>query len=203
MRCALDEELLKLVVEFHGHDCPGLWIGIRAAELCLQRLGRHDDNDPLLAITETDMCAVDAIQALLGCTFGKGNLIHRDYGKVAFSFYRRNNGRAFRAVRRAESGGGSDEMRELMRLVFSGKATDEQKQRYMELRDRSRAAIIEADLEDLFDVLELHDTPPRPARILDSLRCESCGEMTMESRTRRFGGKTLCIPCFGAVEQKM
>jgi formylmethanofuran dehydrogenase subunit E len=43
---------------------------------------------------------------------------------------------------------------------------------------------------------------PKPARILASLKCEACGEMAMESRTRRFDGKTLCLPCFEKVEQK-
>ena len=46
-----------------------------------------------VAVTETDMCAVDAIQALVGCTFGKGNLIFRDRGKVAFTFFRRSDGK--------------------------------------------------------------------------------------------------------------
>jgi formylmethanofuran dehydrogenase subunit E len=44
---------------------------------------------------------------------------------------------------------------------------------------------------------------PRPARILTSHACEQCGEMTMESRTRRLGGQTLCIPCFADQEQKI
>ncbi len=49
-----------------------------------------------MAVVETDMCGVDAIQFLTGCTFGKGNLIHRDWGKNAFSFFRRSDGRAVR-----------------------------------------------------------------------------------------------------------
>ena len=32
------------------------------------------------------MLAVDAVQVLTGCTFGKGNLIYRPTGKMAFSF---------------------------------------------------------------------------------------------------------------------
>ncbi|MDQ3401020.1 MAG: TraR/DksA C4-type zinc finger protein, partial [Chloroflexota bacterium] len=33
-----------------------------------------------------------------------------------------------------------------------------------------------------------------------SLTCEDCDESTMETRTRRFGGRTLCIPCFERAE---
>ncbi len=58
-------------------------------------------------------------------------------------------------------------------------------------------------LQDLFTLEELKSEPPRGARVLQSLDCESCGEQTMESRTRRFGGKTLCIPCYEKVEQKI
>jgi len=79
-------------VAFHGHWCPGLAVGIRAAEWALREMGRAADEE-IVAVVETDMCGVDAIQFLTGCTFGKGNLIHRDWGKNAFSFYRRRDGK--------------------------------------------------------------------------------------------------------------
>lgn len=47
-----------------------------------------------------DACGVDAIQALLSCTVGKGNLIFNLQGKNAFSFYRRSDGKSFRLVLR-------------------------------------------------------------------------------------------------------
>src|SRR4030066_311273 len=89
MSCSISKELIEKTITFHGHSCPGLAIGIRAAELALQKLG-HPEQSDLVAVVETDMCGVDAIQFLTGCTFGKGNLIHKDYGKMAFNFYDRN-----------------------------------------------------------------------------------------------------------------
>jgi formylmethanofuran dehydrogenase subunit E len=47
-------------------------------------------------------------------------------------------------------------------------------------------------------VREVEPRIPARARILTSLVCDACGEMTMETRTRRFQGRTLCIPCFEA-----
>ena len=88
----IDPVLVKQATDFHGHWCPGLAIGIRAAEWALKKLGKTPDEE-IVAVVETDMCAVDAIQSLTGCTFGKGNLIHRDYGKSAFTFYPRQDGR--------------------------------------------------------------------------------------------------------------
>lgn len=202
MGCALSKEQLDAAVAFHGHECPGLTIGLRAAELCLREFG-HNDQTPILAVVETDMCGVDAIQVLTGCTYGKGNLIHRDLGKMAFSFYRKTDGGNFRAVLRPESHGEAGNLaRSLMKTVFSGQATEEQKRLSAEMREKYRRHLLSLDLAEVFTIGE---APPMPrgASILDSLVCEHCGESTMESRTRRFGGKTLCIPCFTAVEQKI
>ena len=82
----IDPELIKKTIDFHGHWCPGLAIGIRAAEWALKEMGKAPDEE-IVAVVETDMCGVDAIQSLTGCTFGKGNLIHKDYGKSAFTFF--------------------------------------------------------------------------------------------------------------------
>jgi formylmethanofuran dehydrogenase subunit E len=60
--------------------------GIRAAEWALTELCARSHDEELVAVVETDMCGVDAIQYLTGCTFGKGNLIHKDYGKNAFTY---------------------------------------------------------------------------------------------------------------------
>lgn len=56
-----------------------------------------------MAIVETDMCGVDTIQFMTGCTFGKGNLVHRDHGKNAYTFVRRSDGRAVRVSIRADA----------------------------------------------------------------------------------------------------
>ncbi len=203
MPCNLSEDTLKQVVAFHGHTCPGLYIGIRASELALQELGHNDEAD-LVAVVETDMCGVDAIQFLTGCTYGKGNLIHRDYGKMAFSFFSRKNNTGFRALLNQEVRGGlDDEIGRIMGRTLAGTATEEDKKRNQELRTLLQQRIMDADLNDMFHVDRQPGLAPSRARILESLVCEACGETTMESRTRRMGGKTLCIPCFNKVEQKI
>lgn len=182
---------------------PRAGIGMRAAELALPELGGQEEPE-LVAVVETDMCGVDAIQFLTGCTYGKGNLIHRDYGKMAFTFYDRKSGRGFRAILRPEADGGiGSELRPLMKKVAEGSATEEEKSRAGNLRQQLEKRYMSASLEELFARSEPANLAPRPARILESLRCETCGEMTMESRTRRFNGKTLCIPCFEKVGQKV
>lgn len=202
MGCSVNKELIEKTIAFHGHSCPGLVIGIRVAELALKKLGDAEKKD-LVAVVETDMCGVDAIQFLTGCTFGKGNLIHRDYGKIAFSFYDRSKNVGFRAVLRQDiSGDVGSELRRLMEKVENGTANEEQQNRLGQLRSELQERYMKADLEEMFIVEEPRLPVPKAPRILSSLQCEACGEMTMESRTRRFGGKTLCQPCFEKVEQK-
>jgi formylmethanofuran dehydrogenase subunit E len=202
MSCSLSNDLIERTISFHGHSCPGLMIGIRASELALREFDGAEAG--LVAVVETDMCGVDAIQFLTGCTYGKGNLIHKDYGKMAFSFYDRKSGKGFRALLRSEADGGiSAELRPLMKKIAEGRATDAERSKAGKLREQIQKRYMSADLHELFMKSALGHPAPRPARILESLRCEACKEMTMESRTRRFGGKTLCIPCFEKVEQKV
>ncbi len=40
---------------FHGHMCPGLAIGVRAAELALGEIGPHSSDEEVVAVVETDM----------------------------------------------------------------------------------------------------------------------------------------------------
>ena len=203
MSSQLSQETIDRVIDFHGHSCPGLSIGIRASEVARRELGDLPDAR-MVCVTETDMCGVDAIQYLTGCTFGKGNLIHRDHGKMAFTFYDRESGQGVRCLLKpAARGDASEELSELSRKIADGTAGQEEEQRVEALRQKMLARIMAADLDALFEIMAPLEKMPRKARVLESLTCEECGEATMESRTRRFSGKTLCQPCFDKVEQKV
>lgn len=203
MSCSIPKETLDKVIEFHGHKCPGLAIGIRASELCLRELG-HNNQSPLVAICETDMCGVDAISFLTGCTVGKGNLIFKDYGKMAFTFFRKKDGKGMRIKLKPEAfGKEGKKMIPLMKKVLEGQADEKEKELSSRLRSAVENNIYTQSLEELFETQKPQIRMPREAKVLQSLCCDECGEKTMESRTRRFDGKTLCIPCFNKVEQKI
>jgi len=203
MSCQFEQHLIDETIRFHGHSCPGLAIGIRAAEAALNEMAGIEQAD-LVCVTETDMCGVDAIQFLTGCTYGKGNFLHRDYGKMAFSFYNRKSGKGIRLAFRPEARGELDgEMPALMAKSAEKTITGEEQERLQQLRQELQERLMTLPLEELFTVQQLHDRAPRPAKILESLVCQECGENTMESRTRLFSGRTLCIPCFAKVEQKV
>ena len=193
--------LTARAVDYHGHMCPGLAIGIQAARLGQAVCGRDGDED-IVAVVETDMCAVDAIQALLGCTFGKGNLVHRDYGKTAFTFHRRADEAGLRLVLRPEALTAVDpEFAAVRQAANNGDAAA--REQLPALARQCAQRILAGDPESLFIRTAPQTPPPRRAAILSSLVCQACGESVMESRTRRFAGQTLCIPCFGKVEQKI
>ena len=89
----MNKELWEKAVAFHGHACPGLALGVRLCEFVQQELGvGASPDEELVCIAETDSCPVDAVQAILGCTMGKGNLLCSRAGKTAYNFYDRGTG---------------------------------------------------------------------------------------------------------------
>ncbi|RJP70889.1 MAG: formylmethanofuran dehydrogenase [Candidatus Abyssobacteria bacterium SURF_17] len=185
---------------FHGHICPGLAIGYRVATTAMHLLGvarPHDEE--LVAVVENDTCAVDAIQVVTGCTFGKGNLVFKDYGKGGFSFFSRDRGKAIR-VRYREfpflPDAEGERMEQLKRKVhFENSATEAERQEYGKLREKLIQHILSGSAEDFLAWRPVSEEPPSPARIRPSITCENCGEQVMQTRIRKVGGQNLCIPC--------
>lgn len=158
-------------VEFHGHRCPGLAIGVRAAAEAGKILGiMHSQDEELVCVTENDACGVDGIQVILGCSPGKGNLIFRVRGKQAFSFFNRKTGEKIRLV-----------LKQLPQLE-----TREEKQTY----------ILTAPFDDVFEIKEPHYPMPEEARLFPSISCERCGEKTAEPFIRLEEGEKVCLDCF-------
>ncbi len=193
----IDRAELERVVAFHGHMCPGLAMGVRASEVALERVGRHAADEEVVAIVETDMCGVDAVQFMTGCTFGKGNLVHRDHGKNAYTFVRRSDGRGVRVSTRPKGWGPADpDAVALFAKVRTGTASPEERTRFRASHREKSERILAAPLEELYDVRDVDVEVPPPARIFASVNCAVCEEPTMETRVRRLDGRELCNPCF-------
>jgi formylmethanofuran dehydrogenase subunit E len=188
-------KLTQRAVGFHGHLCPGLAIGIKAAQIGLAEFGRDGDED-IVALVETDMCGVDAIQALMSCTFGKGNLVFRDHGKMAFTFYRRRDGASLRLATRPESErpgyGAFTAFREAM---AKKERTPEEAAKLEALKGACVESLLAMDPEDLFVRMPAQEPEPPRARIMRSVTCSRCGEPVMESRIRLSDGQPVCLSC--------
>lgn len=183
--------------QFHGHMCPGLAIGIRVAEQALLEMGERPGDEEVVAVVETNNCAVDAIQFITGCTFGKGNLIHLDYGKNAFRFIRRSDGKAVRIVIKADALKPANTQEGLiMQKLRTGVASEADKKTLAQSRQQRIDMILSIPLADLVEVQAIEPEIPPRARIFNSVACERCGEKTMETRLHLLEGKAYCPECF-------
>jgi formylmethanofuran dehydrogenase subunit E len=171
---------LREAAEFHGHLCPGLAIGYRASRGAMERMGiARAYDEEMVCVVENDSCSVDAVQFLTGCTFGKGNLYFRDYGKQVFTFASRQ--RPGRAVRVSLKAG-----------AISPPAEGEDPAKR---REEALQRLVSAPLEELFYIDDIEFALPQEARIHASSPCDNCGEPTMETRIVDKDGRRLCIPC--------
>ena len=190
----VEQELVDKASAFHGELCPGLATGIQAARLALREFGEPVGRGTLVAVVETDMCGVDAVQVLTGCTVGNRNLILLDYGKIGYQFFKDG-----RAVRIAGRHPWSLEFQATRRRMLAGTATDEEKAFYPRLRAAEVDRILALPPEELFTVDEFNAERPLTSSVDPWLVCDECGEEVMESRIRHFQGRELCIPDYHKV----
>jgi len=196
----IESEDFKRCAAFHGHVCPGLAIGYRAAKAGLEWLREHRAMDEeLVAIVETDACGVDAVQVLTGCTFGKGNLIHRDFGKQVFTFMGRGSGKGVRLALKAGAIDLGDEHRALTQKIREETATPEEREAFWALHRERCSDTLEAPADALFSVRTVDTDLPAKAKIESSIPCDACGEPTMASKMVESTGRRLCRGCAGAV----
>lgn len=189
----MDEEFRR-AAEFHGHYCPGLAMGYRVARYVKDYYDKAEDEE-LVAIVENDSCSVDAIQYVLSCTFGKGNLIFKDHGKHVYTFYSRDHKKALRIYFKGRSISQSEI--EAMRRYFAGRLTEEEQKEVEKMREDYMEYILGAGDDELFEVREVDLPAPEKARIYPSMRCEECGEDFMEIKGRTAEGKVVCKDCYG------
>ncbi len=167
----------KETIKFHGHSCPGLAMGWRMTKAALDHFSaERAEDEEMVAIVENDACGIDAVQFLSGCTFGKGNLIFKDFGKMVYTFYHRTSGKAIRISRRSS---------------FRAKILE------MQISREERINLILTSPEkDIVQIEGINIPEPKYSRIFETVLCEICEESVVESKTRMLDGKIVCIPCY-------
>ena len=152
----MSKELWGKCVEFHGHECPGLAIGFKATLGAIEELNLNfSEDEELVCITE--------------CTMGKGNLIYKGTGKMAFTFINRNDNRSVR----------------LMLNQFKNDM-DQERQDFL----------LESDYKDIFKITYPQIKAPEKAHIFRTIICHECGEGTPEHKMRLVDGNMICLDCF-------
>jgi formylmethanofuran dehydrogenase subunit E len=185
---------LREAIQFHGHLCPGLALGFRVAKAALRELkSERPEDEELVAVVENDSCAADAIQFITGCTFGKGNLIFRDFGKHVYTFFNRRTGKG---IRISEDYRGFEDDSRFPLLKKRQQAGENVSIEMQTFKMEKAAAILKADEHEIMTFSDVATQPPQEAKVHGSVRCAVCGEKFMESRGRVKNGNIVCIPCF-------
>ncbi|HUV83580.1 MAG TPA: FmdE family protein [archaeon] len=192
----IEESMIKNAIQFHGHQCPGLAIGIRVSEVVLRELGKPARDEEMVAIVETDSCSVDAIQVLTGCTFGKGNLIYNDFGKPVFTFLNRENNKAVRISLNKDAFEMDEEHRSLFAKVRNKTASEAERELFTQKHIKKSNEVLDLPEEKLLIIEHVKPEPIQKARIHESLDCVVCNEPVMETRVKLLNGEAHCIPCF-------
>lgn len=163
-------ELYQKAGELHGHYCPGLAIGVRAAYEALRILEVKEKETGLYCIAESRACYIDGIQMVFGVSWGKGNLEIRDRGKTAFNFYDRASGKS-------------------VRLILQPMPEGLKKEESIEF-------LLAAPFERVFRQTETRFAPPEDTfRRVPSRRCPRCGEDCREPFLRVVDGEIVCLDC--------
>ncbi|MBP1699419.1 MAG: fwdE [Deltaproteobacteria bacterium] len=192
----LSKEDFNQCVKFHGHLCPGLAIGFRAAQVLMKRLGvRKAPDEELVVMVETDACGADAIQVMTGCTFGKGNFIFKNYGKHAFSLMDRKRGTGVRVCLRPDIFKNDAEFLLLFERVQNEEASPVELERFGQLQMEKTKKILDGDSDFLFKIEEISPDIPAKARVIESGICDLCGEPTKRDLLLQRDGKQICILC--------
>lgn len=184
------------IVDFHGHSCPGLALGYRVSQRALSEFKGRSEDEELVAIVENSSCAVDAVQVMTGCTFGKGNLIFKDYGKQVYTFIKRPSGKTVRISVHWQKPDESDEEKALWERYAKGDRSRKVLSFVHNVKETKTRHILDADEKELMKVTKGRQELPKEASIYQSIQCDVCNEKVMEPRARVRSGKLLCIPCF-------
>jgi formylmethanofuran dehydrogenase subunit E len=161
---------------FHGHESVGLTIGYKASLYAIDLLKlEFSADEQVVCIAENDACGIDAIQVMLGCSLGKGNLLFHMRGKSAYSFYNRKTGESVRLVMKAGPQGMT--------------------------KEESFAYYQDLDPREMFEVKQTTIRLPEQARLFDSHVCDCCGEVTGSNWIRLAGEKKLCLDCYESYDR--
>lgn len=151
------------------------------------------DTSGLRVIAENTTSAVDAIQQLIGCTFGNGRLVALDYGKHVYTFLP-DEGAGLRLALK-EAAVPAPPFIDLETRLQGSQATLRDTAAYQSFLDERIVTLLRLSDEALFE--------SRPAFVewlasvpLSALApCNRCGELVAPPHLIQTQGEALCRPC--------
>ena len=192
------EKLLLKTGELHGHFCPFVSLGVKAAAYAMQELDVSSQGmEEIVAVVETNSCFSDGIQYVTGCTFGNNALIYRDYGKTAVTVATRD-GTGIRLYLENYDiiDDNYPEASQLFDKVIAKREGTEAEERRLNKKWQQIAfELLDYPIEELFKIEEVEIELPDYAPIKEDKFCSECGEKIMAGKEVSIEGQNYCVPC--------
>lgn len=194
------EKLFDVGIQFHGHKCPAMPMGLRAGLTAMMVLGVERSQDKeLLLESETGKghaagCFLDGLMTATGCTYGKSNIKKLYYNKMAFTLTEAATGRSVRVSLKpvffeqaVQSPFVQKRKEGVPPQLIPAEITDPLVQRIMTLPEEQFLDIGEVIVRQL---------PVSKGACFDVRRCSVCGEAVFTDKLSETAvGNAICIPC--------
>ncbi|MBO4360102.1 MAG: hypothetical protein J5822_04425 [Eubacteriaceae bacterium] len=119
----MDQALWEKCVSFHGHSCPGLATGVRAALIALDFFMddiTDEDSPGISCRSSTSKCPSDGIRCVLNIDDGRGLTTEEKPGELVFDFSKDGK----HIILTSRPGGKGLSMEENIIRILMGKAED-------------------------------------------------------------------------------
>lgn len=195
-RKMLVDMTVKRVVDFHGHLCPELAIGMKACEYALELLFKGDKpSGRISVVAENCTSALDALQVLLGVTLGNQALKVIDFGKHNYTFSSVKSEDGFTLRLKGIHYGDEQEYEILEERIVNNQISLDEVVKFQGLLDERVRRLLSSRPEDLFDVVNAGQTALTMETPATYLPCPGCGQQVLREHTVEFKGRLFCAPC--------
>jgi formylmethanofuran dehydrogenase subunit E len=203
-RTMIVDMTVKRVVDFHGHLCPELVIGMKACEYAHKLFQEHGQPPGRISVlAENSTSALDALQVLFGVTFGNQGLQVLDYGKHNYTFMPREPGYGFTLRLQPQYYDNKEDYEELEACIGNSKITLDQVARFQLLLDARVLQLLASDPRDLFHVESCRCNIASMETPTVYVNCSCCGEQVLRERALQVAGTIYCVPCFELLKKPL
>jgi len=192
------KKFIEVGLAFHGHKCPAMPLGLRAAVAALNVLDVERAKDKeLYIISETGKghaagCFLDGIMVATGCTYGKSNIEKLYYNKMAFTLIDVLGKRMVRVSLKPE----------FFAKMLKSPFVEQRKQGVLpqdiapEIADPLVEKVMSMPEKMFLDIgsIETYDFT-RKSGIFEAEACSQCGEMVFVDKLTDTSSGRICLGC--------
>lgn len=192
------KKFMEVGLAFHGHKCPAMPLGLRAAVAAMNILNVERAKDKeLQVISETGKghaagCFVDGIMVATGCTYGKSNIKKLYYNKMAFTLIDVPGKRIVRVSLKPE----------FFAKMLKSPFVEQRKQGVLpqdiapEIADPLVEKVMSMPEKMFLDIgsIETYDFT-RKSGIFEAEACSQCGEMVFVDKLTDTSSGRICLGC--------